>query len=100
MIKKEDNLDALQTIKNLRQQDEQPSNLPILPSYLDRGHSKNVLKNDSGSGTRGFILFFISMDKIAILGGFFKVEGLPIICFLLRVLLTGNDDSLLNDGRL
>ena len=33
MAKREDNLEAAKATRNLRQQDEQPSNPPILPSY-------------------------------------------------------------------
>ena len=36
MHKREDYLTAVKTTKNLRQQDEQPSNPPILPSYKTR----------------------------------------------------------------
>ena len=75
VIKREDYLDAVKTIKNLRQQDEQPSNPPILPSYktrqtpLQERHQERQWKLAHGVP---FILFFIGMDRTAILVDLFK----------------------------
>ena len=77
MIKREDFLDAVQVIKNLRQKEEQPSDLPILPSHQSR--QRPFQQRQSKWHLVRLILILVGMDRIAILVHPFKVEGLPMI---------------------